>query len=234
MFFFQRTTDVYGNERSGQFSFEVKGIFDEGVFHGSANYGLFLDGESHYKMRSYSQKPRRMVTSQDDELIFENDVQIVHDFLNSLKEPASVRRSNVYVKVSILKLGDYKNKAISYIDSRLLPGYTMCTARLLREFSLSQFTFRDYEQYKSWKSEFNQLRNKYQQSYEMFFLHKNGLLNYQKMVDDINNVVLSGDLKYKTHDRFPNDHANRILIEHESAGTLDTIKTKLKNMYNLK
>lgn len=188
----QNTTDVSGKNRIGQFEFEVKGFFDKGTFHGSANYCLW-DGDRPYpKMRSYSKKEHNIYELEDD-LVLVGKGNSSKKFLTSLINPNNVPRSKVYTKVRILKIKDYRNNYSKYQDSNLFPGCTIEQGALLREFSISQFTFNNYDQYKSWKLEYAKLLRKYGQSYEMFFLNKDGSLNYQLMIETIENCIYQGD-----------------------------------------
>jgi hypothetical protein len=64
--------------------------------------------------------------------------------------------------------------------------------RLLREFSLNQFTFRTYEQYRSWEREWKRLLDATGQSYEAFFL-TDGKVDVRAMVKEIDIRIRRGD-----------------------------------------
>ena len=147
------TIDINNKPRGGQFEFEVKGLFLRGTFHGSANYSLSYKQDK-IAMRSYSKKPKSIVTY-DDELEYLPEKGLpARNFLLSLVNPQSVPRSKVFIDERVLKINDYRNHKVTYFDSRVMPGNTIYKPRILREFSLSQFTFNTHKQYKSWKSEY--------------------------------------------------------------------------------
>ena len=227
----QPTTDVYGNQRKGQFNFEVKGLFEAGCFHGSANYALYRKDDIKTAMRSYSKKPKSIPLSDDEKLIIDGKRRPFFNFLNSLIEPTSIPRSEVFLDERILKIGDYKKNINRWLDSRVLPGDTIYTARLLREFSLSQFTFKSYQQYKYWTQEYQRVRRKNGQAYEMFYIYKNGRLNYEQMILDVNSSILSGEMSFVTKTRFPNYNAHRNYQPHEQLDLLEKVKGKIDDMY---
>jgi hypothetical protein len=70
------------------------------------------------------------------------------------------------------------------------------SAALLREFSLSQFTYETLEQYQGWKTEYERLLRRYGQSYEMLFLNPDDTLNYQAMVETVDGLIRSGKRSY--------------------------------------
>lgn len=191
----QVTKDIYGNDRLGQFEFEVKGFFDTGTFHGTANYCLWFNGSAKPKMRSYSSRKQNIYDLKED-LILIDKSNPAYEFLNSLTSPNKIPRSKVYVKNRIMKVKDYQNNYSKYKSSNIFPGCTVEKAGLLREFSLSQFTFNTYKQYKSWKLEQERLLRQYGQSYEMFFINNDGSLNYQKMIEDIEDSIYKGDKQF--------------------------------------
>ncbi len=227
----KKSFDVYGKERKGQFSFEVKGLFEAGCFHGSANYALYLGDTKKAAMRSYSKKPKSFILYDEEQLIIGGKKTPFFNFLNSLIEPTSIPRSMVYITERILKVGDYKKNIIRWLDSRVLPGDTIYTAKLVREFSLSQFTFKSYEQYDSWHKEYMKLMRKNGQTYEMLYLHKNGRLDYESMVLDVNAAILRNDLKFINRSRFPNRNASRDYNPHEELDKLEKVKGKIDDMY---
>jgi hypothetical protein len=191
------TQDLYGNFRVGQFEFEAKGFYDSGCFHGSANYSLRFHGEdTKYAMRSYSKHGCKSVAMTDEaaELleITGEDEKPAENFLNQLYIPDKIQRSPVYIKSRILKVGDYRRNFSKWRNTKAYPGCTVENASLLHEFSLSQFTFQTYEQFKGWKKEYEGLLRRYNQSYEMFFPNADGTLNYQLMILSIDAAIREG------------------------------------------
>lgn len=63
---------------------------------------------------------------------------------------------------------------------------------MLREFSISQFTYLDREQYKAIEREVGRNKRKYGQSYEGYFINEDGTLNYQEMILTIDRIIASG------------------------------------------
>jgi hypothetical protein len=76
------------------------------------------------------------------------------------------------------------------------PGCTVENAALLRELSLSQFTFKTHDQYKAWSKEADNLRRHYGQSYEMFFVDDEGYLDYQRLVNEIDAAIRAGKMSF--------------------------------------
>ncbi|AKG24955.1 hypothetical protein [Calothrix sp. 336/3] len=190
--------DLYGNLRQGLFEFEAKGFFNSGSFHGSANYSLQAKYKpTKYAMRSYSKNGCKSIDSSsenpNDLYIDSEDEKPSENFLNQLYNPERLTRSPVYIKSRILKIGDYRKNIRKWRDSNVYPGCTVESAALLHEFSLSQFTFKTYDQYKGWRREYESLGRRYNQSYEMFFLNEDGTLNYQLMIETIDAAIRNGD-----------------------------------------
>jgi hypothetical protein len=183
--------------KKGQYTLEIKNVISGGSFHGSANY-LFKDQGDVFlkvKMRSYRQEKHKVVELVDGSIKqVSEDYEPAKQFLDSLYEnPDDVVRGDVFVDTSILKIGSYKQLYDSrYESTKLFPGCTMERVRLLREFSLNQFTFRTYEQYRSWEREWKRLLDATGQSYEAFFL-KDGKVNVQAMVKEIDTRIRKGD-----------------------------------------
>jgi hypothetical protein len=228
----QSTTDVYGNERIGQFEFESKGIYDTARFHGTANYSLSLNGVHEYKMRSYSKKEHKIVGLADELQIIAEDVKPSEVFLNQLSDPTKIQRSKVYLKTGILKIGDYRKNHENWKYSNMYPGCTSEKPALLREFSLSQFTFQTIEQYQSWKREYQKLMRKYGQSYEMFFLNEDDTLNYQKMIERIDEKINEGKMDIFDGVDKRTQHIYRNYLRHIEQECLEATKQALGIRYN--
>lgn len=64
--------------------------------------------------------------------------------------------------------------------------------RLIREFPLSAFTFKNAEQRKNWISEVTLMRGKYGQSIESFFINDNGQIEFEKMIQAFDMWVDAG------------------------------------------
>lgn len=180
--------------RKGQFEFEAKDFYDSGVFHGTANYCLKNPNGQNVKMRSYETKK----THESIEFIegipaitgrYGETNNPASDFLGQLTHPESVQRQPSFVKEAIVKLGDFKNRQKSYDVLGLVPGDGYPKSGLLREFSLSQFTFKTLEQYQGWSKAIGTRKEKLGQSLEQFFINPDGTLNYLEMVKTVDSLI---------------------------------------------
>lgn len=186
------------NGIKGQYSLEIKNVISGGSFHGSANY-LFNEYDDIYlkaKMRSYGKDKHRAVELTNNCLeIIREDYKPATEFLSNLYQSSKgVKQTKVFVDSSILKIGTYKHLYDSrYESTQLFPGCTMEKARLLRMFSLNQFTFRTFEQYRSWEREWKRLIDATGWSYEQFFENDDKTINVQAMVIEVDRRIRNGD-----------------------------------------
>lgn len=194
----QPSKDVYGNNRIGQFEFEAKGVYNSAAFHGTANYILRIENENKVRMRSYTAKEHTSFElAVEDLLVLREDYHPSNEFLAMLQEnPQRVKRSEVYINTKILKIRDWRRNYSSWQYSQAFPGCTVENAALLRELSLSQFTFQTHEQYKAWSKESDNLRRRYGQSYEMFFVDEEGYLDYQRLVNEVDAAIRAGKMSF--------------------------------------
>lgn len=236
----QMTTDVYGTERKGQFSFEVKNFYNVATFHGTANYSLRLvEGEreifSNYAMRSYSKHDHSKVNLINEKInMVCVDYRPSIEFLNALKTPRNLKRSNVFIKRKILKLGDYRRNNTKWKETKLLPGYTVESASLLREFSLTQFTYNSYTQYDKWRNEYQKLLKKYGQSYEMYFTNDDGTFDYLAMINCIDSKIREGATSFFDGIDKRSAHTYRNQIQHDQITVLNKLTNELGKRYNIK
>lgn len=186
------TKDVYGGSRRGQFEFEAKGFYTSASFHGSANYSLTWNGQTKIAMRSYTKKSHKQATLENDELVLADDYKPSEEFLLGLYRPHKLKRPKVYIKTRILKVNDYRNNYQKWKNTDAYPGCSVEESGILHEFSLSQFTFKTYNQFKSWKQEQERYLRKYGQSYEMFFISEDGTLDFQRMVETVDRIIRDG------------------------------------------
>lgn len=180
--------------RVGMYEFEMKDFYTRGIFHSSANYWLTSIKASVLKMRSYEKKKHDAVRVIDGEIHLEDTFSRqtpAEYFMKQLANPSHVERGHVFAKDTILKIGEYVQRQDSlYSKSILIPGDTTWRLGLLREFSLSQFTFRTIKQFKEWEKLIDKLKDKHGQSLEMFFINRNdGTLNYQAMIEWFDHVI---------------------------------------------
>lgn len=182
--------------QKGMFSFEIKDIYTKARFHGTSNYLLENEIESHVKMRSYEKKHHQAFSiTETDELVkteFYETGNPSKFFLEQLDNPDAVKRSKVFKKKGILKLNDFRNNSSKWLDKGYVCADTIEKIGLLREFSISQFTYHNQEQYKAIEREANRNKRRYNQSYEGYFLNDDGTLNYQLMIVTIDKIIASG------------------------------------------
>jgi hypothetical protein len=186
-----------------KFSFEIKDIYDAGAFHGTANY-KFQKGKKieQGKMRSYSKKHEYnafLLTGDELQLIF-SEYKPSEEFLNNiLLCPLAVTRSHAYIATKILKTGEYKAHYESrWSKSEAFPGCTVEVGRLLRECSLTQFTFKSLKQFQSWEREAKRLRDMTGHTYESWFLNEDGTLDFKAMVVRLDHLIRSGEMRFST------------------------------------
>lgn len=199
------TSDIYGNKRIGQYGFESKGLVKNSAYHGQSNYiftegfhDLYKRGPMFLAMRSYDKG---------------KNIDVIINFLTQLLEhPNQLERQSPFEKTQIIKVGDYRQRFNSfYSNHSFIPGDTLFTCGLLREFSLSQFTFRNRKQRESWEKHITKLKENYGQSIEGYFENKDGTLNYQKMIETVDLAISLGVDNFKT---FIDKHRNQPQTDH--------------------
>jgi hypothetical protein len=214
--------------RIGQFSFEVKDIYKSITSHGSANYKFvgFKENEILYKCRGYESKKSHTGLIENEEIIDRySDKAPIVDFLDQLESnPGKVNRQNVALKQGILKIGQYLESQSRFDAMGLKPGDNVAKSLLVVEFSLSQFTFKTHKQYKMWKTEVERLKEKTGQSLEVFFLNKDGTLDYQNMVETIDQMI-ADDIVSPLKHLDPHNHRNRKGI-HPAKKMLDEYRNR--------
>jgi hypothetical protein len=232
----QPTKDVYGNERIGQFEFEAKGIYDRGAFHGTANYVLSIENQDKVRMRSYTPREHTAFELAADDLqVLREDYHPSNEFLAALQNsPEQVKRSEVYLNTKILKIRDWRRNYSSWQYSEAFPGCTVENAALLRELSLSQFTFQTHEQYKAWSKEADTLRRRYGQSYEMFFVNEEGYLDYQRLVNEIDAAIRAGRMSFLDGVDKRKAHTYRNYQAHPQLPALEVAQSQLGERYGYK
>jgi len=186
-----------------KFSFEIKDIYDAAAFHGTANYKFRRDLKTEQgKMRSYSKKHSYnayTLTGDDLQLVL-TEYKPSEEFLeNIMLYPLAVTRSHAYIASKILKTGEYKAHYESrWSKSEAFPGCTVEMGRLLRECSLTQFTFKTLKQFQSWEREAKRLRDMTGHTYESWFLNEDGTLNFKAMVVRLDTLIRAGEMRFST------------------------------------
>jgi hypothetical protein len=105
-----------------------------------------------------------------------------------------------------------------------MPGDNTAKSLLVVEFSLSQFTFKTHKQYKMWKTEVEKLKEKTGQSLEVFFLNKDGTLDYQKMIETVDQMI-ADDVASPLKHLDPKNNRKRKGI-HPAKNTLDEFRER--------
>lgn len=186
-----------------KFDFEIKDIYDGGCFHGTANYKFKKTVKTESgKMRSYSKKHSyKAYTLTGDELqLLATEYKPSDEFLeNLIHSPNAVDRSHPYIASKVLKTAEYKSHYDGKWElSEAFPGCTIENGRLLRECSLTQFTFQTYKQYQSWEREAKRLRDTTGQTYESWFLNDDGTLDMKAMVVRLNFLIKQGAMRFSS------------------------------------
>jgi hypothetical protein len=228
--------DVYGNERIGQFEFEAKGVYNSAAFHGTANYILRIESQDKVRMRSYTPREHTSFELTADNLqVLREDYHPSNEFLAMLQEnPEQVKRSEVYLNSKILKIRDWRRNYSSWQYSQAFPGCTVENAALLRELSLSQFTFKTHDQYKAWSKESDNLRRHYGQSYEMFFVNEEGNLDYQRLVNEVDTAIRAGKMSFLDGIDKRKAHIYRDYQAHPQLPVLEVAQSQLGERYGYK
>ena len=194
-----------------QFTFEIKEIHTSGSFHGTANYKFWIgEVDETGKMRSYKKQGFDAYHLAGDDLqLLATNYTPSEEFLAGLRNnPQSLDRSKTYLFNKILKPAEYtKNYETSWKNSQAFPGCTVESARLLRECSLTQFTFQTKKQFDSWEREQKRLRDMTGQSYESWFIDENGKLNFQEMIETLDEMIRRGEMNF-TSSRRASKHWN--------------------------
>ncbi len=220
-----------------KFQFEIKDIYDAGSFHGTANYKFRKVSKTEQgKMRSYSKKDcyNAYTLSLDELQILRTEYKPSEEFLEALiLNPSNVPRSHPYIQTKILKTSEYKAHYESkWSKSEAFPGCTIENGRMLRECSLTQFTFRTFKQFQSWEREAKRLMLSTGQTYESWFLDDEGLLDFKGMCIALNKLIRGGEMRFSSS-RSTSLHRNlsREYEFHENYPALELIKRQLKVRY---
>jgi gamma-glutamylcyclotransferase (GGCT)/AIG2-like uncharacterized protein YtfP len=218
--------------RKGQFEFESKSFYDKGIFHGSANYHLMGKGGNNLAMRSYEKKTEHEAVYLDSEesVILQpylDGKTPAEYFMSQLEHPDCVNRSKVFIKQGILKINDARAHNERWSSVGRVAGDSIQKSGLLREFSLSQFTFQTLEQYKNISREVESNKRKFNQSYEGYFINSDGTLNFKEMIIEIDyQISLGVDNLNKVFDK----HRHRMRTEnmvHPESEPLEIVRNSL-------
>lgn len=248
--------------RVGQFSFETKDVYHSAAFHGSANY-IFENPNYTFenpngrtiKMRGYELKRTHegwMINSDDvdDETFtkserYDDKNNPGKDFMNQLLDnPHTIKRQETGIKEGILKISQYQDCIEKFNKLGIEPGDTIKKAMLMQEFSMTQFTFKTYEQYISWKKIIHRDKDSERQSLEGFFLNSDGTLDFVKMTEWVYDAIQRGIMnpyeeldphrnKERSQKRSKNDKGNQgrfrndVTTKHPYQVDYERVKKKL-------
>jgi hypothetical protein len=197
--------------REGEFSFETKDVYDSASLHGSANYyftnpndKLKKPEDLIIKARGFNVRSKHWAVT-GDVVEYQDETDVVNlkqnkrygkennpakDLLLQLLEnPTQLTRQLTAIKTQILKPSEYRENYEKYDALEIQPGDNIKKCFLMQEFSISQFTFKTHKQYMMWKKciEKGKLKNK--QSLEGYFLNEDGTLNFQEMIERVDEMI---------------------------------------------
>lgn len=209
------------------FKFEMKQFSHWLVVHGSSNYSFNPEDPYQTKFRSYeSKRPHQAFIIVDgkpeptDDYATYNPAQVL--LINIKDNPEAVNFLQPFLKTGILKPAAYKDNYYgTWEKSALLPGDNILKAGRPSYFSLSQFTYRTMAQYESWKKAAESLKRKHGYAFEIFFVNKDGTLNYKKMIESVDESIRKSVIKpLDIYD--PNRHRNRTNYPDSMTAPVDT------------
>jgi hypothetical protein len=197
----------------GIFKFEVKNMCNSVSFHGSADYMYTnLKEEITTKMRGYDVKANVVAWRfENNNLIpdvnYYNEIPPIQRFLDDiLKNPKTVTIQPPFTKTSILKTAQYsKEYNKTFQHSNLKCGDDFMEVVRLPILTL-RFKFQTHEQQKSWVRYENSLKRKYGGlSFEIFYMNKDGTINYEKMMFEIDKHISNSVINpKKIYDKYNN------------------------------
>lgn len=203
---------------------ETKDVYDSYTYHGAANYELKNPNYTKYAMRGYSGRKSNSIGIEydinEDAFIRLDDYDnssIPQEFLSQLHK-SELNKLPTFIKPKILKSKDFKLN--NYMErSDLQCGDDVIEIGLPNYCSLSQYTFSTIKQHDKWLWATSRLKRKYQETFEVFFTNKEGILNYDLMVKELCQLV-----NYNCHtpiNALSNKYPVKITVEKRA-------KTKLK------
>lgn len=187
----EQITLPHNNSVINGIAFESKGIVTTAISHGQANYAFsggyhenFNSNGVETKMRSYCLKFRKVR-------------DVLNEFLSNLTDnPTKVKRSKPFLMTQIISPKIYSVRKEFFEDKNLIIGDTLYKVCFFKECSLSSFHFRNIEQYQNFIKKQQSFKNKYGQSFEMFFENEDETLNYEEMMNYIYELIYAGKQKF--------------------------------------
>lgn len=190
--------------REGAFSFEVKDFYDKGGLHGTSNYILsFNDNWMKPKFRSYeSNRPYYPLDNRKPNPFADGKnpaVWLMEDIVNN---PNKVWITPPFRKSGLIKPNDYRNRRAYFDERGLIIGDSYVKCGRLNPFSISQFQYCTYDQYKTVEKIVQKAKDKYGWSYERFFaFEENGetYIRYADMIEAVEKMIRAGDTDIKEY-----------------------------------
>ena len=198
-------------KRKGQFSFAMKRFYDSASFHGSADY--LLENPSFYelKMRGYETRDKDYYAM----TLTENGLEITNEYANTnpgkkLLEQIRDHDMSIFPDIvclfsAILKPSELqKGRTKRYAHALVTIGDDIFRQRLVKEWSLSQFTYNTAKQYDDILREFTRCRNRFSWYVEPYFLNTSGHLLYRHMIETCDQLIRK-NRTLEPHTRFHPD-----------------------------
>lgn len=227
------------SQQVGMFAFEIKDIYNKARFHGTSNYLLANKKETKIAMRSYENKREHQsfTINKNDSIVqteFYSGLPPSEFFLQQLDNPNGVIRSKTFKKTGILKLNDWKNNHDNWLEKGFVCGDTIEKTGILREFSISQFTYQTIEQYLAIEKEVQRNKRRYNQSYEGYFVNNDETLDYELMIKTIDQIVANGALSINKMLDSDRNRARDIDISHPETKVYEAVKLQANNGINVR
>jgi hypothetical protein len=189
-------------------------------------------------MRSYENNRHHQsftINETDDilETEFYTGLPLSQFFLQQLDNPNHVTRSKTFKKTGILKLNDWKNNHDKWLDKGFVCGDTIEKTGILREFSISQFTYQTIEQYLAIEKEVQRNKRRHNQSYEGYFINQDGTLNYELMIKTIDQIVATGTFSINQELDRDRNRTRDIDISHPETQVYEAVKLQANRGINL-
>lgn len=177
----------------GLVGIDIKNIYVSGVFHSSANYDMMTKhGKRVIAYRSIKSKGYQLVIDLD--LLHTVDMlppsQI---FFNSIRtNKKAIARGDIFLTNDILTPTFYNHQKSKFDALGIEIGCNLPKIGYIKEFSITNFLYRNYKEFKMIDREVSKLKKNYGQSYEMFFQNPDGTLNYDLMIEVLSNLISKG------------------------------------------
>jgi hypothetical protein len=181
-------------DRVGQLSFEIKDGYNGIVTRGTADYQLIQgDKVTDVKMRSHRNRAHEVYTVVNGrEVLVRDNCFPGKELLDRIRiSPHAVERAQPHIIENIVKVGDMRQRQETLGKMGLTVGDTLKSVRLMREFSLSQFLFKNRKQRAAWERLTERDKELYGQSVERAFLNPDGTLDYARMVEEVQRAISS-------------------------------------------